>query len=173
MTPFNPNDPAQTGFAGEIALDVEWAHVAAPDATIDLVLANVQQETIQGELTALLQATNFAVSQNIGSVISQSFGVGETCIPPALAQSAHQTFQQARANKQTVFASAGDTGSGVLQCDTQGNPVTIAAGVNYPASDPLVTSVGGTTVLAGQDGAYISETAWNESQQGAGKLSNS
>ncbi len=168
LTPFNPNDPAQTGFAGEIALDVEWAHAMAPGATIDLILGNVQQETIQGELTALLQATSYAVNQNIGSVISQSFGTGETCLTPALVQSAHQVFQQARANKQTVFASAGDTGAGVVQCDAQGNPVTLAQGVNYPASDPLVTSVGGTTLTAGLDGAYMSETAWNDSQQGNG-----
>src|SRR6266568_2682769 len=43
LTKFNPKDPAQTGFAGEIALDVEWAHAIAPGATIDLVLANVKQ----------------------------------------------------------------------------------------------------------------------------------
>jgi subtilase family serine protease len=168
LTPFNPNDPAQTGFAGEIALDVEWAHAIAPGATIDLVLGNVKQETAQGELTALLQATSFAVNKNIGSVISQSFGVGETCLTPAFVQSAHKVFQQALVNKQTVFASAGDTGAGVLQCDAQGMPITIAQGVNYPASDPLVTSVGGTTLMAGLNGTYMSETAWNESLQGAG-----
>ena len=56
----------------------------------------------------------------------------------------------------------------MLQCNAQGTPVTIAKGVNYPASDPLVTSVGGTTLLAGLNGTYMSETAWNESLKGAG-----
>src|SRR5262249_47035556 len=79
LTPFNPKDKAQIAFAGEIALDVEWAHAMAPDATINLVLANVKQQTLQGELTALLQATSFAVGHNLGSSISQSFGISESC----------------------------------------------------------------------------------------------
>ena len=168
LTPFNPKDPQQTGFAVEIALDVEWAHAIAPGATIDLVLANVQQETLQGELKALLQATAFAVQNDIGSAISQSFGASESCVGAAFIQQEHQIFQQARAQHQSVFASAGDTGAAVVQCDAQGNPVAVARGVNYPASDPLVTSVGGTTLLASRTGQYIRETAWNESQLGHG-----
>ena len=168
LTPFNPKDPAQVGFAGEIALDVEWSHAIAPDATIDLVLGNVKNGSLQGQLTALLQATNFAVQHNIGSIISQSFGTGETCLSPTLLQAAHQTFQQARVQHQTVFASAGDMGASAVQCNAQGQPVTLAQGVNYPASDPLVSSVGGTTLLATKAGTFVKELAWNESLQGSG-----
>jgi len=167
LTRFNPKDPAQTGFAGEIALDVEWAHAIAPGATIDLVLANVKQESLQGELAALFQATGFAVQQNIGSVISQSFGVSEECAGNALMQQAHAIFQTARAQKQTVFASAGDTGAAAVRC-AGGQPVALERGVNYPASDPLVTSVGGTTLQTAADGAYVGETTWNGSQRGIG-----
>ena len=165
---FNPNDPLQTGFAVEIALDVEWAHAIAPGATIDLVLANVQQETFQGELSALLQATTFAVQNDIGSAISQSFGASESCVGATVIQQEHQIFALARRQHQTVFASAGDTGAAVLQCDAQGNPVAVARGVNYPASDPLVAGVGGTTLLASRTGQYIQETVWNEALQGDG-----
>jgi subtilase family serine protease len=168
LTRFNPKDPAQTGFAGEIALDVEWAHAIAPGATIDLVLANVQQESLRGELAALFRATGFAVHNDIGSVISQSFGVSEECAGNALVQQAHTLFQIARAQKQTVFASAGDSGSAAVRCDTNGQPVDLERGVNYPASDPLVTSVGGTTLQLAGNGAYAGETAWNESQRGGG-----
>ncbi|HEY0755166.1 MAG TPA: S53 family peptidase [Ktedonobacteraceae bacterium] len=168
LTPFNPKDPAQVGFAGEIGLDVEWAHAIAPQATIDLVLANVKVETLQGQLTALLQATGFAVAQNLGSVISQSFGVSESCAGTAFIQQEHKLFQQAARQHQTVFASAGDSGSAAVQCNAQGQPVAIAQGVNYPASDPLVSSVGGTTLIAGTNGQYIGEVAWNESPLGAG-----
>jgi len=172
LTPFNAKDPAQVGFAAEIALDVEWTHAMAPDATIDLVLGNVKNASVQGELTALLQVTNFAVQQNIGSVISQSFGLGETCLGTTFIQTAHQIFRKARAQKQTIFASAGDTGAAAIQCDANGNPVAFARGVNYPASDPLISSVGGTTLLASKtantNGNYIRESAWNESLQGGG-----
>ncbi len=168
LTPFNPKDAAQTGFAGEIGLDVEWAHAIAPQATIDLVLANIKQETLQGELGALIQATSFAIHQNLGSVISQSFGVSESCAGATFIQQEHALFQQAARQHQTVFASAGDTGSAVVQCNAAGQPVAVAQGVNYPASDPLVSSVGGTTLLAGSKGQYLGEVAWNESPLGAG-----
>jgi subtilase family serine protease len=46
--------------------------------------------------------------------------------------------------------------------------VNLAQGVNYPASDPLITGVGGTTLQAGKTGTYQSETTWNEAQQGEG-----
>jgi subtilase family serine protease len=168
LNAFNPNDPLQKSFAVEIGLDVEWAHAMAPGATIDLILGNVPQQTLQGELTGLLQATGYAVEHSLGSVISQSFGVGETCVGTALLQQAHRIFQQAQAQHQTVLASVGDTGSGVVHCDANGQPVTLAQGANYPASEPLVTGVGGTTLLLSPARRYLSETAWNEAQQGAG-----
>jgi subtilase family serine protease len=168
LTKFNPKDPAQTGFAGEIALDVERAHAIAPGATIDLILANVQQESLQGELAALFSATGFAIHNNIGSVLSQSFGVSEACAGNDLIQQAHLLFQIARTQKQTVFASAGDSGAAAVRCNAQGQPVALERGVNYPASDPLVTSVGGTTLQLAGNGAYAGETAWNESLHGGG-----
>lgn len=166
LTPFNPKDPAQTGFAGEISLDVEWAHAIAPDATIDLVLGNVKNNSLKGQLTALFQATAFAVQNNLGSVISQSFGIGESCVGNAAIQQSHRVFQTARAQQQSVFASAGDSGAAAIQCDANGKPIALVQGVNYPASDPLITSVGGTTLLAGRNGAYIGEQTWNGSPQG-------
>jgi subtilase family serine protease len=39
LTPFDQADPNQIGWAGEISLDVEWAHAIAPAAKIKLVLA--------------------------------------------------------------------------------------------------------------------------------------
>jgi Predicted protease len=162
-TPFNPNDPVQTAFAGENALEIEWAHALAPDATINVIEGNIVDDTLYGQLNALLQATAFAVHNNIGSVISQSFGLSEQCLSAPFLQEAHQIFQQARVQKQTVFASTGDAGSASIQCNQTGNIETIAQGISYPASDPLVTSVGGTSLQAGADGTYIGEVAWNES----------
>lgn len=37
-------------------------------------------------------------------------------------------------------------------------PVAIAQTVEYPASDPLVSGVGGTSLLASKSGKYIGET---------------
>jgi subtilase family serine protease len=83
-------------------------------------------------------------------------------------QAFHQAFATATANHATVYVSAGDSGSAVVECDSTGTPIAIVQGVDYPGSDPLVTSVGGTSLLATQSGKYIDETTWNESPINAG-----
>jgi subtilase family serine protease len=167
-TPFDPKNPAQTDFAGETALDVEWAHAMAPDANIVVIQANPENLSGLGQLTALLKAAQFAVDHNIGDVISMSFGDSEQCLGAKFVQQSHAIFQKARSQGQTVLASAGDTGSATFHCDAKGNVVTLAQGTFYPSSDPLITSVGGTTLLAGPTGVYQSETTWNEANQGNG-----
>lgn len=154
LTPFNPNDPTQVGWSAEITLDVEWSHVVAPDATIDLVLAK------SGNDPDILSATKFAVENNLGAVISQSFGEGEACADPNLLQAEHQVFKAATAEHITLLASSGDQGAAQPTCD--GASFFLSA--STPASDPLVTGVGGTHLAANpQTGAYVGETAWNDS----------
>lgn len=154
LTSFNPNDPTQVGWAGEITLDVEWSHVVAPDATIDLVLAK------SGNDPDILSATKFAVEHNLGGVISQSFGEGEICADPNLLQAEHRVFKEATAEHITLLASSGDQGAAQPTCD--GSSFFLSA--STPASDPLVTGVGGTHLEANpQTGAYVGETAWNDS----------
>jgi subtilase family serine protease len=148
------------GWAGKITLDVEWAHAVAPGANIDLVLANplkVQSNTFSGFLLNILRATQFAVNNNLGDVISQSFGGNETCATKATLQAQHAVFQAAAAKKITLFASSGDRGAALVNCAS----TTFVKAVSTPASDPLVTAVGGTTLNANAtNGAYINETGW-------------
>jgi subtilase family serine protease len=162
VPPFDFNDPEQTGFAGETALDTQWAHVLAPDANIVVVQA---KDTTAKEIFKVVQ---FVAKQNIGDVISMSLGISEQCLVTEEIDLAHASFQQARDQKQTVLASAGDDGSAEADCDANRNLVTLTQGVSYPASDPLVTSVGGTTLTASTTGVYQSETTWNKADQGDG-----
>lgn len=166
LIPFDPNDPSQTGFAAETALDVQWAHAMAPEATIDLVQARTNQDA------DILSATKFAVDHNLGDVISQSFGENESCVDPTLLRQEHAVFAEATARHITLFASSGDQGASQMTCD--GNSWTQAA--SSPASDPLVTAVGATELFAAPDcsatfpcptphptpGTYDHETALNE-----------
>jgi hypothetical protein len=99
----------------------------------------------------------------LGDVFSLTVGAGETCFSRAELQVGHQAFATARANHATVYAVSGDSGSAVEECDSTGTPIALIKGVFYPASDPLVTSAGGTSLLATQSGKYMSETTWNES----------
>jgi subtilase family serine protease len=167
IAPFGvpPFDP---GAYVETALDVEEAHSLAPGATIDLVLANTSSAQTPGDfVTTLLKATKYAVDNNLGDVISQSFGVGETCVSSAYLQAEHDVFSEARAENITVLASAGDSGAGETVC--HGSTITFGKTVAVPAADPLATAVGGTTLDATlHAGNYVSETTWNEWNQGGG-----
>lgn len=169
LTPFDPNDANQVGWAGEIALDVQWAHAIAPGANIVLDLAKSNQDV------DILSATKYAVDHHLGDIISQSFGENESCVDPKLLSAEHEIFAEATSEHMTIFASSGDEGAAQQTCD--GNSWTQAA--SSPASDPYVTSVGATELIASPAcrdasmneipcksgeaaGTYESETALNE-----------
>ncbi|GCE03745.1 S53 family peptidase [Dictyobacter aurantiacus] len=157
LTPFD-GSPLQEGWAGEIALDVEWSHAVAPDATIDLVLAKSSDDN---DLVASLQ---YAIDHNLGDVVSMSFGEAESCLDAATNQKWHDAFKAATRKNITLFASAGDQGAAQPTCD--GNSYIKSA--SSPANDPFVSGVGGTQLVADAvTGAYQSEVAWNEPQFGA------
>jgi subtilase family serine protease len=158
LTPFDQNDDNQVGWAGEITLDVEWAHAIAPKATIKLVLARSNQDA------DILSATQYAVDHNLGDVISQSFGEAEQCVDPAIESAQHAMFTRATLKGITLLASSGDQGAAQPSCDGS----TFIKAASSPATDPYVTAVGGTLLNAnGSTGAYNSETTWNEPQYGS------
>jgi subtilase family serine protease len=148
---YNPlQDHNETSWAEETSLDVEQSHGLAPDATIDLVVA----PNNSGD--ALNNAEQYAVSNHLGQVMSMSFGAPEDEFSGNSDQltQAEAIYQQAVGQGMSVFASAGDTGA------TEGTSSSTAL---FPASDPLVTSVGGTDLFLSDHGAYKSETTWNDS----------
>lgn len=138
LTPFDVNNADQVGWSSEIALDVQWAHAIAPGATIKLVLAKSDQDV------DILSATKYAVDNRLGDIISQSFGENEACVDPNLLRAEHAVFAQATLKHMTIFASSGDEGAAQLTCD--GTSWTQAA--SSPASDPFVTGVGATELVA-------------------------
>ena len=173
LTPFDPNDNNQVGWAQEITLDVLWAHAVAPGANIVLVLAKSNNDD------DILSATQYAVDHNLGDVISQSFGENESCVDSSLLAAEHKLFVKATLKNITLIASAGDDGAAQGTCD--GNSWVKAA--SSPASDPLVMGVGGTELHAadyclsvlGCDptanpaaGTYQGEIVWNEGDTGFG-----
>jgi subtilase family serine protease len=155
---FSLSNSDQVDWAGEIALDTQWAHAIAPDATIDLVIAKSDNDP------DILNAQEYAINNNLGSVLSQSFGENEACVQAesTIFTPTVDIFQKAEDEDMSVFASAGDQGAATFSCTNSGLPYV--EGVNMPASDPLVTSVGGTHLNANfVTGAYQSETVWNNS----------
>lgn len=169
-TPFDPHDVIQVGWSLEISIDVEWAHAIAPGAAIDLVLAR------SGSDLDLLAATRYAVGHRLngsagllGDVISQSFGEAEQCAGANVIAQQHAVFDRAGKEGITVFAASGDQGATQPTCD--GSSLLGVRAVSTPASDPDVTAVGGTTLVAnGASGSYQGEIGWSASGGGFSNL---
>ncbi|MDB5384919.1 MAG: pcp 2 [Planctomycetaceae bacterium] len=135
---------ADTGWASEIALDVEWAHAIAPGASILLV------EAKSSSLSDLMTAVDYARHASGVVAVSMSWGssefAGETSYDSYFTTPAGHTGV-------TFFVSSGDDG----------------APAEYPASSPNVVSVGGTTLNISSNGTYQSETGWSGSGGGTSK----
>jgi hypothetical protein len=137
-------------FDTEIDLDVEWAHVIAPDAKIVLVEAatDAQSDLANAEIVAgqLLTASPAG-----GGVVSMSFGAAEgTVATDSDTSYANDQIFESFPNV-SFFAGSGDSGQGI--------PV-------YPAMSPYVTGVGGTLLTLNADGSRVSEVAWSGSGGG-------
>jgi subtilase family serine protease len=155
IDPTTPDNAA--GWAGETSLDVEWSHVIAPNANILLVIAKSNSDS------DILDATQW-ISDNLGTdnadVLSQSYGEAEQCMAPTDLARQHALFAKMSRQGITLFASSGDQGAGQPTCDGS----AYMKAVSTPASDPYVTGVGGTALIAdGTSGQYQSESVWNES----------
>ena len=164
-----------SGDEGESDLDLEWSGAIAKGATLNFVYT--------GDNTNFnaFDSIQYAILQNIGKVISISYGACETAVQKN-SFSLEDVFQQAAAQGQTILASSGDQGSTACYGDSNGltQVQQNALAVNYPASSPYVTAVGGTEIsradstsasywsgASGSDALttakrYIPEVAWND-----------
>ncbi len=166
--------------AGETTLDVEWAHAIAPGANITVVLGsnkvgNNLQENCSGDLT-LEDDADYAVTHRLGQIISMSYGSSELGLDTDTAsdkageqqyyQRGAQIFKQAAAQHITVLAAAGD--SGATNPNDPSNPDSYwnTPNVSWPASDPNVLAVGGTSLTLTASDDYQSETVWRDPQLG-------
>ena len=138
---------ARNLWALEVSLDVEWAHATAPLANILLVTTPVAETLgVQG-FQQFMNAEQYVVDNHLADVISQSFGAGEGSFHNGLSAltNLRHAFISAQANNITVLASSGDGGTTNPYKEPVKNPKTIPyPSVGWPASDPLVTAVGGT-----------------------------
>jgi len=112
-----------SGWAMEIALDVQWAHATAPLARIVLI------EAPDPSVGSLANAVKLANAMGPGAV-SMSFGAPEG----AWTSSVESAFSGA---SMTYLAATGDSG----------------AGVYWPSVSPKVVAVGGTTLAWSGSGA--------------------
>jgi subtilase family serine protease len=142
----SPGSQDRNAWTLETSLDVEWAHAIAPEANIINVTTDpAETEGVQG-LPAMMNAEQFVVDNHQATVITQSFGATEESFgsTQSLLNLRH-AFISAAADGVTVLASSGDGGTANSKKTPVKSPVTVPyPTVNWPASDPLVTGVGGT-----------------------------
>ncbi|HEV3291912.1 MAG TPA: hypothetical protein VG123_23270 [Streptosporangiaceae bacterium] len=156
--------PGQASF--EEVEDLEIVHMVAPAAALRVVLmpANVM-ESAATATADMIAALRLAVSRT--DVTSISWSAGEHFFTKAQVAEMHSVLLGAAARHVTVDASSGDAGAS--SAPLWGSPVKE---VGFPASDPLVLAVGGTTLTARPvTGAYIGETAWGGTSSPNGQAS--
>ncbi|MGC9122725.1 MAG: S53 family peptidase [Thermoplasmata archaeon] len=130
-------------WAVETDLDVEIAHAAAPRANILLVISPSDNST---NMEFLLK---YVIDHYNDSIVSMSWGAPELMIYNPYF---HEIFERSVNKNITFVAASGDEYE-----------------VQYPASDPYVLSVGGTTLFL-NNGIYYKEYPWTLAGGGFSEL---
>ncbi len=121
---------ADNGAGIEAVLDTEWAGGIAPDATINYVYTGANDGNVD-------DATYYAIEQNSGAVLSESWGGCEQGYTLSDADVLQVFGSAASLLGITYVAASGDAGAAACQG-------TGGLWVNMPAAYPGVTAVGGT-----------------------------
>lgn len=178
------------GLELENTLDVEWSHAMAPGANIILIVGSNTERTYLPApkdaptcgLYDLEEAVKYALDNRLGNIITISYGGSElgadkdTSVDKANEKkeydTAHAIFQKAASMGVTVMASSGDSGATNPNDYVNQNSYWKTPNVSWPASDPYILAVGGTTLtVKDATGTYDSETAWNSGGATGGGLS--
>ena len=154
-----------SGDESESDLDLEWSGAIATGADIYFVYTGSNQNF------GAFDAIQYAVDQNLAPIISSSYGECEAYLDGSALES---TFQQAASQGQTVMAASGDDGSTDCYLNSSTNPSQPeqqALAVDYPASSPYVTGMGGTEISSANSDYMTSGTAYWEGSSGADVIS--
>ncbi len=150
---------------GEATLDAEWAGAIAPKALLRMYMVTESWDASNTQILNDILTKNIPITS-----LSISAGVPEAAVPVGALQTSSQIFAQLAAAGVTVFAASGDTGSNAAGVGGNGtyNP-TFPLVISFPASDPSVTGVGGTTMSLDQNSNLTGEVVWSSIPTGRGK----
>ena len=146
LVPGSP-DPGlllDTGDMDEAHLDIEWSNGVAPNASIVYVNS-----------TDVFDSLIYAINSNAAPVISMSYGACEAFWTTADVNTVITATQLANGQGITIAVASGD--SGAADCDRAASARRGPA-VDFPASGPYVTGVGGTTFNEGSNSSQYWKT---------------
>lgn len=141
----SPKQCSATGWYGEETLDVEAVHAMAPAANIRYYAGASCQDA---DLLATFGRIN---DEGVATIVTNSWGGVGDVVKPALLQAYETAFLQGAVEGISYAFSTGDAGD---EAAAVGSPQT-----DYPASDPYVTGVGGTSTALTPTG-IVGETGW-------------
>ncbi|HLY58173.1 MAG TPA: S53 family peptidase [Stellaceae bacterium] len=153
-----PGAPSDASGSLETTLDVEQSGGIAPGAKMIVYLApNTNQAFVDAFATAIdsNQADSISVSwgeweffDNLenGAVTDPYSGRTVSSL-----QALHELFIQAAIQGQSMFCAAGDAGAYDIYGEVDPSQFSTFLSVDYPASDPIITTGGGTTLPGEQD----------------------
>jgi kumamolisin len=160
---------------GEAEMDMEVVHEIAPKAKILVydfnwdaaVKHNDSMQTIWSQWLAL---ETRIVKENPGAIVSESIGGCEGEVGVALAYAYKQLYDEADALGESVFVSSGDDAAyDCLQDADRGTaPSSDFLTVDFPASVPSLTAVGGTRLSVATDKSWLNETVWEDPAETVG-----
>jgi kumamolisin len=125
----------------ESTMDIETALSSAPGAQLLVYDGANSNSTTQTDLFTHI------VDDEQANVVSYSWGLSENMYSPSQLNAMDSLFLEGTAKGMTFLIASGDNGS---------------MSICYPATDPYVTAVGGTTLsISSSTGQISSESAWS------------
>jgi subtilase family serine protease len=152
-----PIDGVSKKLGDETTLDLELAGSQAPGANI-LMYIGASSSFIDFTMTYAQ-----VVIDNKADVMTVSWGLCEERAGWMPMMTENLIFREAAVQGIALFASAGDDGA--YDCGSDKDPLELS--VDYPASNPLVTAVGGTALYV-RDSVRVGEVTW---ESGGGGIS--
>jgi subtilase family serine protease len=141
-----------SGWFGEESLDIEAVHAMAPAAKIHYYGAQDCAQPLNDTLAK-------AVDDDQVQVLSNSWGdLGEVEETTAGIAAFDQTARQAALEGISLMFSSGDDGDSAAALAANGLPG--GPQPDFPASDPNVTAVGGTSTAIGPSDELMWQTGW-------------
>ncbi len=137
----------------EINIDVEWAHAIAPGANILLLVPP------SALFTDTDNAFLYAAVNQLGSVISGSYGSEEYYTPDNILVTENLISEVAALFGESAQFSSGDGGD-----DTDDFPLYNPASVNAPADAPWATAVGGVSLALNSNNTIQAQVGWGTNQ---------
>ena len=145
----------------EEPIDVESAHIGAPDAKIINVATDCDQQGNVGLfMQDVLDGLTAVTDGHLADVVSGSFGISELGIATAETAAWDSVLEQGAVEGIGFDFSTGDSG------DLIGDPTVPADydihNAQFPATDPWVTAIGGTSTAIGADGGIVADYPWGD-----------